>query len=273
VDHVRLGGRAIIVPAVRWSRLATDNRVAGEPSATESVVTPSLGLVVLPRKWLSLYTTWTRGFEPPTPGQYLENGRAVEPAEHSAFDGGLKADLLERRLSLTAAGFKIRRTNVPEADARGFYRQIGQGESHGLEVELVGRLTRWLGLRGGYAWTATEVTRDTSGFIGRELPNAPRHKAELWVCYRFPQGALRRLMIAGGAVHVSDRFTARDNAIVTPAYTRLDGAASYELADARLTLGVVAQNLTNRRYVTSGTGSVFIAGTSRRVAVHLTTTF
>jgi iron complex outermembrane recepter protein len=180
IDQVRFGERLIVVPALRWSRLAIENRVAatGEPRSTERVVSPSLGLVVLPRRWLSLYTTYAHGFEPPTPGQYLEDGRALTPAEHDSIEGGVKADLLDQRISVTGAGFRIRRKNVPEADAQGFFRQIGEGESRGLEVEVVGSVTRGLGLRGGYAWTSTEVTRDTSGFAGRDLPKAPRHKAE-----------------------------------------------------------------------------------------------
>lgn len=275
VDQVRLGERVIVVPALRWSRLAIENRVAttGEPRSTDSVVSPSLGLVVLPRRWLSLYTTYAQGFEPPTPGQYLEDGLALAPAENSAIEGGIKADLLDQRISVTGAGFRIRRTNVPEADPRGFFRQIGEAESRGVEVEIVGSVARGLAVRGGYALTSTEITRDTSGFTGRELPNAPRHKAELWMRYRFQQNAVKGLMIAGGVVHVSDRFTARDNVVVAPAFTRVDASTSYELAGRHLTVGVVAQNLANRRYVTSGAGAVFYAGQPRRLAVTLTSAF
>jgi outer membrane receptor protein involved in Fe transport len=80
-------------------------------------------------------------------------------------------------------------------------------------------------------------------------------------------------MVAGGIVYVAERFTARDNAFVVPAFTRLDGSASYELAGPRLVLGLVAQNLTDRRYVTSGNGGIFFVGPTRRVAVQLTSMF
>ena len=80
-------------------------------------------------------------------------------------------------------------------------------------------------------------------------------------------------MVAGGVVYVAERFTARDNAVVVPAFTRLDGSASYELAGPRLVLGLVAQNLTDRRYVTSGNGGIFFVGPTRRVAVQLTSMF
>ena len=85
---------------------------------------------------------------------------------------------------MTGAAFHIRRTNVPEADVRGFFRQIGEGESRGFELEIVGRLAPGLGVRGGYAWTSAEVTRGAGGFVGRDLPNAPRHEAQIWGRYR-----------------------------------------------------------------------------------------
>ena len=91
--------------------------------------------------------------------------------------------------------------------------------------------------------------------------------------YRVPHGALKKLMVAGGVVYVAERFTARDNVVVTPCVTRLDGSASHELAGPRLVLGLVAQNLTDRRYVTSGNGGIFFAGPTRRVAVQLTSMF
>src|SRR5262249_49328092 len=162
----------------------------------------------------SLYSTYMQGFEPPAPGQYLEGGAAPELSENASFEGGAKADLMGQRLSVTGAGFRIRRTNVPEADPRGFYRQIGEGQSHGLELEAVAQIAPELTTRAGYAWTATEITRDTLGSTGRELPNAPRHKANVWMRYRLNAGAAHGLMVAGGIVHEGTRFTNRDNVIL-----------------------------------------------------------
>ena len=68
-------------------------------------------------------------------------------AANTAIEGGVKADLMAQRISLTSAVFRIRRTNVPEADPRGFYRQIGEAESQGLELEVVGAVARGLGVR------------------------------------------------------------------------------------------------------------------------------
>lgn len=280
LDEVRFTDRVIVVPSLRWSRLRVDDETASTLSPGGSLETevpstawsPSLGLVVLPRPWLSFYATFAQGFEPPTPGQYLEDGRALTPMENDSIEGGVKADYAGR-FSATAAAFRIARTNVAEADPRGFYSQIGEATSHGVELEGVGTLARGLVVRAGYAWTDTAITRDTGGFVGRDLPNAPPHKANLWVRYRFGGGPLDRLMVGAGVVYVADRFTASNNVVVAPAYTRADATASYEIAGPRLILGLSAQNLTNRRYVTSGAGRVLYAGPPRRIAIQLGSSF
>ena len=146
---------------------------AQDTEEATSVFSPSAGLVFLPIPWLSIYGIYAEGFESPAPGQFLEGGRPLEPVESRSFEGGAKAELLGRRLSLNAAAFRMRQTNVTEIQPRGFYLQIGEGESEGIELEAVGSPARGLALRGGYAWTRTEITRDTAGFTGRELPNAP----------------------------------------------------------------------------------------------------
>jgi iron complex outermembrane receptor protein len=119
----------------------------------------------------------------------------------------------------------------------------------------------------------TEITNDSLGVPGRELPNAPRHKANVWIRYRFAGNAVRGLMIAGGVVYEGDRFTSRDNVITAPAYTRFDASSSWPLPGRRLTLGLVAENLTDLRYVRSGAGGVLFAGPPRRLAVQMSASF
>jgi iron complex outermembrane receptor protein len=265
-----------VVPGFRWSRVGVDDKVSAGPSgATEfdSVISPSVGLVVHPRPWFSIYSSYARGFEPPAPGQHLEDGGAPALSENWVFEAGAKADLPGQQITVSGAGFRIRRTNVPEADARGFYRQIGEGESHGLELEVVGRVAPGVTALAGYAWTRTEITRDLLGASGRELPNAPRHKANAWIRYRFAPDVARGLMVAAGVVHVSERFTNRDNLIVAPGYTRFDASASWELSGSWLVVGVVAENLTDLQYVRSGAGAVFFAGPPRRLAIQASSSF
>jgi iron complex outermembrane receptor protein len=277
-DQVRLGGRWTFVPGVRLSSFRLDDRSpaaasTGATRATDVHVDPALGAVFLPRPWLSLYASWTEGFQPPPAGQHLEDGRALAPIDSRSLEGGLKAEALGGRLILAAGLFAIRQTNVAEADPQGFYRQIAEGSSHGLEVEASGSPVHGLVVLGGYAWLHTEITRDASGFVGNALPNAPAHKANLWTRYRLPRGPLRHLGAGLGVVYVSSRFTTGANTVTMPSYTRLDGGLSYEGVDRRVGFALTAENLTDTRYVTSGLGQAFIAGPARRIFITVSTAF
>jgi iron complex outermembrane receptor protein len=269
----------VVVPAVRWSHIGIADQVARaagdfrEADADTAKTSPGLGVVFKAREWLSLYASGQQGFEPPAPGQYLGSGRALSPSENGSIEGGLKIDRPGGRLRASVAAYRIRRTNVAEAEATGFYRQIGEGASHGLELDASAVPVAGLVVRGGYAWTRAEVTEDISGFVGNDLPNAPRHKINLWARYRQPEGLLNRLTVAGGVVYVSERFIAANNLVVAPAYTRIDATASYALSGRTLALGVTAGNLTNRHYVTSGAGRTLFAATGRRIAIQLTSAF
>jgi outer membrane receptor protein involved in Fe transport len=80
-------------------------------------------------------------------------------------------------------------------------------------------------------------------------------------------------MLAAGVVHVSDRFVAGNNIVIAPGYTRTDVSGSYELAGPRLLLNAAVQNLTNVRYVTSGTSSNLRAGSPRRFILQISSAF
>ena len=60
-DLVRLSKIVTVMPGVRWSRIEIDDKVAAairpaaESTSADSVLSPSIGLVVLPRPWSSLY--------------------------------------------------------------------------------------------------------------------------------------------------------------------------------------------------------------------------
>ncbi len=136
----------------------------------------------------------------------------------------------------------------------------------------MGTPTRGFALRAGYAWTRTEITQDTLGFSGNALPNAPEHKVSVWARYAFP-GTPSRLSLAAGVVHASDRFSTRANVVRIPSYTRLDANVLVDLVPSRLGLALVSENLTNARYVTSGTATAFFAGPPRRLAATLTARF
>ena len=231
-SRIRLSPRIIVVPALRWSRLSTTDRAVTGVRQRRSVEPGGPHLMSPCFQASASSFSHARGsrcprpppagFEPPTPGQYLQNGRALVPADNSSVEAGAKADLLSSRLALTGAAFGIRRTNIRKPRQLGSTGKLAKARASGIEAGLHGSLASGLRIDAGYAWTRTEITRDVAGSVGRELPNAPRHKANVWVRYRFPEGRLKHVMLATGLLHVSNRFIAGDNVTVAAASAGLD---------------------------------------------------
>jgi len=277
-DQIRLHPALVVVPGLRWSHLNIEDGVTAggafiEHASTEVKVSPTLGVVFLARPWLSIYGNGTQGFEPPAPGRYLENGSALSVSDATSFEGGVKVNAREGQLSASSSAYQITRTNIAEADGRGFYREIGEGRSRGIEAEITGRVAAGLYVQAAYAWINTEITQSAIGNVGNDLPNAPQHNASIWARYRRQSGRLTGAMFAAGIVRVSDRFLAGDNLVVAPAYARLDLSGAYELERQHLRFSVAMPNATNTRYVTSGAGMALYAGQPRRLVVQVSTLF
>ncbi len=116
-------------------------------------VTPYTGLVYdLNPQW-SLYASWTRIFSPQH--SFGLDGRLLDPLEGKSVEAGIKGDLLDDRLSLTAAVFKTTQRNVAAtsvlAGSRYLYDTTDY-QSHGLELQVSGEALPGLDLLAGYTY-------------------------------------------------------------------------------------------------------------------------
>src|SRR5262249_38212402 len=100
---------------------------------------PRAGLVWQPfPERLAFYGSFTQGFNPVF-GAGPNNGPLV-PETSIQWEGGMKADLLDKQLTFTAAGFFIVKDNVVVPDPTKdlfFFQQVGQERSQGAELSLV----------------------------------------------------------------------------------------------------------------------------------------
>jgi catecholate siderophore receptor len=228
-DQVALGRHLQVVAGVRYDRFAietTNNRNRDELRRTDGVVSPRLGLVVKPSGPLSLYASYTRSFLPRA-GEQLSSlsasNRTLAPEDFRNHEVGAKWDL-PAGLSLTAAAFELRRGNVAVADPLdpAVTHLVDAQRTRGVEVGASGSLTGSWTVAGGYAWQDGEITRSLSSTAraGAELAMVPRHSFSLWNRYALT----RRWAVGAGVIHRGDSFTSTDNAVVLPAFTRVDAA-------------------------------------------------
>lgn len=189
-------------------------------------------------------------------GSALSDSSNLEPERSKSYEIGTKWDVLEN-LALTAAIFKIEKTNARVTLADGTTDVAGTQEVKGFEVGAAGKITSKWQMFAGYTYLDSELkdNGDTAQGIlneGNRFPNTAKNSASLWTTYDiFP-----KLTIGGGAFYVGQQFGNVDNSVSIPSYVRMDAMAGYQI-DKNLSLQLNIQNLADKRYFDSAYSTHF----------------
>jgi iron complex outermembrane receptor protein len=216
----------------------------------QTALSPKFGIVyeVLPKQ-LSLFGNYMNGFSNEG-GQNFE-GTAFEPQHANQWEAGLKVDLFGHRLSSTISYYNIDVTNMKREDPvhSGFSIQDGTQVSKGIEAEVIANPFGGLNIVAGYTYNDSKMKRSNKNVEGlRPATAGPEHLANLWLSYRFTQGAIRGLGFGIGGNYGSAAFQTNDTAFkfTIPSYTVLDATLYYDRKSYRI--GVKVDNLTNEKY-------------------------
>lgn len=246
----------------------------GSNSSDNHAVSPRLGLVYQPIEPLSLYTSWTKGFQPSSPSSINGNGDLFKPERSTQYEVGVKTFMMDNRLSATLAWFHLTRENLvtpnpdPGLAALGYSVQTGEQRSQGIELDVTAQVTPGWNVIAGYAYTDAEVTKDNDAtLLNKRLANVPYNKFTVWSTYHFQEGPLKGFGVGGGIFAYSSRTASIfGDPIDMPAYVRADAALYYNraleqgnwLGAKGLNLALNVRNLLDQRYVTTGqAGSSF----------------
>jgi iron complex outermembrane recepter protein len=235
--------------------------VVGEPAQeqSDSAFSPRIGLVYQPSDTVSLYASYSQSFTPTFGAN--PDGRAFKPTKGTQYEAGIKADFLDGKLSATLAAYQITKTNVTTRDpdpvlaAQGFSIQIGEQESRGIELDIVGEILPGWKVIASYSHINAEVTEDNITPVGNRLNNVPENQASLWTTYEIQQGNLQGLGFGLGLFYVGDRQGDLDNSFVLPSYLRTDAAIYYRRD--RLKAAINIRNLFDVTYQNYSFGRLF----------------
>ena len=253
-DQLSMGEHVEIIGGIRHDRfkLSIDDLVAKRTfRRTDNLWSPRLGLVLKPLPPLSFYASYSRSYLPQSGDQFSSldvTSEALEPEKFDNYEIGAKWDI-RPTLSLTAAIYRLDRTNTRGVDPANPSRVVLTGEqrSKGLELELTGEITPHWRASAGYALQDAEIRRTTTAApAGREVPLVPKHQASLWTRYDFTPSF-------GGGIGLysqSKSFTSISNAVVLPAFTRVDAAAFFRLSE-RIEAQINVENLFGTDYFSS----------------------
>jgi catecholate siderophore receptor len=224
-----------IVAGLRHDRFRLDalNLLNGQTfRRTDNLWSPRLGLVVKPMEALSLYASFSRSYLPQSGDQFNSldlTAAALEPERFDNYEIGAKWRA-RPGLILSAAAYRLDRTNTraPGATA-GTVVLTGEQRSRGIELEAVGQLRPNWQLTAAFALQEAEITATTaSAPAGRAVPQVPRRHAALWTRY----DATDWLGFGVGIHHQSRSFASISNAVVLPAFTRVDAGLFFRVTEA-----------------------------------------
>ncbi|MDE2411946.1 MAG: TonB-dependent siderophore receptor [Sphingomonadales bacterium] len=202
---------------------------------------PLAGLLFQPVRHVSFYTSYSTSFVPvAASSQDVFGMNPFKPTEATSIEGGVKTELFNRRLNVTAAYFDIKKKNtlntfncltlaqLNAAITAGTYtapadaprdtagnlipgsgtcsNQLGGERARGMEIELNATpLPNWQ-ITGGYAHTVGRVTSSNiAGQTGALLTNSPRDAINLWTRYDIEEGPLEDLGVGLGVSYIGKR--------------------------------------------------------------------
>lgn len=247
-----------------------------------------IGLVYKPATNGSLYVSY--GISQDPYGSFLSNpdisrtgGNAfpglvlgAKPVESHNYEIGTKWDVLDEKVSLTAALFHTVKKNVPYATNSTTLLGYGEQVVEGIELGVAGKITEEWNVFAGAVFMDSERKHDPAFDLalwaanagdygglpigtttnGDELAFTPNVTANLWTTYRFPIG----LTLGGGARYVGDSFLGRpDDALrvipnarygKVPSHIVFDAMVSYEVND-NVDVRLNVENIANETYLSS----------------------
>ncbi|ORL60158.1 TonB-dependent siderophore receptor [Pseudomonas putida] len=225
---------------------------------TDKTWSPRVGLVYQPDQIQSYYVSVSRSYQPSGEMFAVNAGNAdLEPEKTTNYELGAKWDLLDSKLSVTAAIFRLERTNMrtPDPVTPGLTILAGEQRTDGFEATISGQLSDKWQVYAGYAFLDAEIVKSnakTNGVSneGQTPTLTPRNSANLWLVRTLtPQWR-----VAAGANYVDERYTALDNQVVMPGYTTFDAALLY--SEQHWDMALRLKNAFDRDYYASAHGSV-----------------
>ncbi|MES2491079.1 MAG: TonB-dependent siderophore receptor [Pseudomonadota bacterium] len=203
-----------------------------------------------------------------TTGTNIGNANCnVDPEKAVSYELGAKWELFEKQLLLTAAVFRVERTNfrVNSGDISIPDQQLdGESRVKGFELSSSGQITRKWTVFGSYAFLDSEIKQSISDIAigngtidlqkGQVLPNTPKHSASLWTTYKLP---LRLEVGYGlqyqGKVLPNSSVAAPNNFEVSP-FVVHKASLGWQ-ANRNLNMRLNLNNLTDKLYYTRIRGS------------------
>ena len=235
----------------------TQNLSSGTSERLESsddMLSGRLGLVYKPVENGAIYLAWGNSYNPSaenlasTGSGLSADTQDLDPEENETWELGTKWELLDRRLALNAALFRVTKTNG-RIDGDVISDPVvldGKQRVEGIELGVSGKLTERWDVFANYTVLSSEILKAADANIAQEgqaLANTPPRSFSLWTTYDLPMG----FEVGYGAQYVSERNVAVSSSAKVPEYWVHSAMLGYDVSD-NLSLQLNVRNLFDKEY-------------------------
>ncbi|HTI67134.1 MAG TPA: TonB-dependent siderophore receptor [Caulobacteraceae bacterium] len=262
LDTVKLGPKWELLAGLRYDHY--DLQFKQLTTATGVVVTRGnvtgfwngqLALTYKPVKNASLYAAFGTSSNPS--GEQLDSTSldyggldprtaSLDPERNKTYEIGAKWNVADEHLMLTAAAFRIDKTNARVALNATTVLLAGAQRVDGFELGVSGSVTPKWQMSGGFTYIDARITDSpTVAQIGAKFPNVPKVSWSVTSKYRLSQ-----VFTVGGTVtHNSRRYGGTVSALTTsiPGFTRYDLFGTIQVT-RQLAFDINLINLTDKTY-------------------------
>ncbi|THF67401.1 TonB-dependent siderophore receptor [Pseudothauera nasutitermitis] len=240
-DTIALNPQWDVNLGLRYDDYDVENRVASGARSSSQMWNYQAGVVYKPVSYGSIYLTYATSSNPS--GENTQSGGAdgagagnlngnksdLDPEKNRSWELGTKWDLLDRRLSLTAAVFRIEKTNARVTDpVSGDVVLAGDQRVNGFEIGATGQITDAWSIWAGYTYLDAKVVK--AGGSGANDGNRSKFVAPnsftLWTTYALND----RWTVGGGANYMDKRYMNDANTISVDSYWRYDAMLGYKVS-------------------------------------------
>jgi catecholate siderophore receptor len=284
LDTIALASQWDLNLGLRFDRYDTTSTGVGTSGAfdlsrRDTFLNYQSGLVYKPASNGSIYVSYSTSSNPSggSAGEGGDEGSlsattdSLKPEENVTYELGTKWDVLDRKLSLTAAVFRTEKENARVSGINNTAENLPVGKQRvdGFEVGASGNLTDKWKLFAGYTFLKSEIVDDgpNASNDGHKFPNIAPHNVSLWTTYDLT----REWMVGAGAVWMAERFANTANTYQLPSYWRFDAMAAYKITP-NVDLQLNVQNIFDETIYDSTHNGQFAPVAPGRVAL-LTTNF
>ena len=221
---------------------------------TDKAFSPRAGLLYRLSEAASAYGSFSKSFGAAN-GRDAD-GNPLKPQIGTQVELGVKAMLLDGKVTTSATLFSLTKSNIPEYDPVNYFPHIvGEARSRGLELDVAGQVTRQLSLIGAYTWDQAIITQDPlSGTEGKRLSGVAPHVLSLWGKFDTAPGAAQGWSLGAGVYASAQRQGDDLNTWLLPGYGRVDAMLAWRAAFGRQRLSAQLNvvNLFDKTYFDHG---------------------